>query len=383
MMSCKAVFDAIHNLYDEYVQIWEDISNIESPTSCKEGVDAVGRYIIALAEKKGWKVRICPQNVSGDAVCITMNSDSKEAPVSLSGHIDTVHPIGFFGTPPVHKDDEKIYGPGVHDCKGGVVVALLTMDALERCGYSKRPVQLLLQSDEETGSKGSDKETIRWICEQAKDSVAFFNLEGSAPGKTTIERKGIARYQITAFGKQAHSGKCNEGASAIAQAAHMILELEKFKDQKTLTCNCGTITGGSTPNTVPGSCTFVADFRYSSQADKETAKNAVKKVCQTAYIDGCRAEYSLMSYRVSMPIRQENLDLMEKANKFLVQEGIEPLVNSKKTGGSDAADVSAVGIPVLDNLGIQGGKSHSENEFAYLHSLEYSAKRLATLVYNI
>jgi len=382
-MSCKEVFDTIHSLNEEYTQIWEDIANIESPTSCKEGVDAVGRYIIALAEKKGWAVKVCPQEVSGDAVCITMNAGAKEAPVSLSGHMDTVHPVGFFGTPPVHKDSEKIYGPGVHDCKGGVVVALLAMDALDRCGYNNRPVQLLLQSDEETGSKGSNKETIRWICEQAASSVAFLNLEGGSPGKTTIERKGIARYKITTYGKQAHSGKCDEGASAIAQAAHMILELERFKDQKTLTCNCGTITGGSTPNTVPGSCTFIADFRYSTQNDKETAENAVKKVCETAYINGCTAAYSLMSYRVSMPIRQKNLELLEKANKILAQEGIEPLVNSKKTGGSDASDVSAAGIPVLDSLGIHGGKSHSENEFAYLNALEYSANRIAAIIYNI
>lgn len=146
--------------------------------------------------------------------------------------MDTVHPIGSFGTPAVRSDDEKLYGPGVQDCKGGIAVALLTMDALASCGYSKRPVQLLLQSDEETGSMGSNKETIQWICQQASGSVAFFNLEATGIGKTCIERKGIVRYQITVKGKQAHSGKCDEGASAIAQAAHIILELEQFKDQK-------------------------------------------------------------------------------------------------------------------------------------------------------
>ena len=107
-MSCKKVFETIEELYDSYVQIWEDISNIESPTSSKEGVDAVGRYIIDLAEKKGWDVVIDPQTVSGDTICITMNGHAGEAPVSLSGHIDTVHPIGFFGTPAVRKDEEKI-----------------------------------------------------------------------------------------------------------------------------------------------------------------------------------------------------------------------------------------------------------------------------------
>ena len=373
----------IHALNGEYLQIWEDIANIESPTSYKEGVDAVGRYLIALAEKKGWQVEVCPQPVSGDAICLTMNPTAKEAPVSLSGHIDTVQPLGSFGTPAVRKDAEKMYGPGVHDCKGGVVVGLLAMDALDRCGYSKRPVKMLLQTDEETGSRGSNKETIKWICKQAEGSIGFFNLEGSSVGKTTIERKGIVRYQITATGKQAHSGKCDEGASAIAQAAHMILELEKFKNQKTLTCNCGTITGGSAPNTVPGSCTFVADFRYSSEEDKQTAEDAVKKVTQTTYIESCTASYSLLSYRISMPVRQKNLELLDTVNAILEKEGFTTLASSKKTGGSDASDVSAYGIPCLDNLGIRGGKSHSENEFGYLSALEDCAKQLAAIVYNI
>ena len=379
-MNLEALFETLQALNEEYIQIWEDISNIESPTSYKEGVDAVGRYLMDHAKKKGWAVEVCPQEVSGDAICITMNKDATEAPISLSGHMDTVQPLGSFGTPAVHKDAEKMYGPGVHDCKGGIIVALLLMDALERCGYRKRPIQLLLQSDEETGSRGSNKATINWICKKSADCVAFFNLEGSSPGKATIARKGIARYEITAHGRQAHSGKCDEGASAIAQAAHMILELEKFKDRPTLTCNCGTIVGGSTPNTVPGTCTFVADFRYSEQADKETAEAAVEKVTSTEYVPGCTASYKLMSYRVSMPIYDRNVMLLQTANKLLADAGMQTLVANKQSGGSDASDVSAAGIPCLDNFGIHGGKSHSENEFAYLESLVRCAKQLGVIV---
>lgn len=382
-MECQEIFNKIDELNDQYVQLWEDICNIESPTSCKEGVDTVGRYIMALAEKKGWQITVCPQDVSGDAICITMNADSKLESVSISGHIDTVHPLGFFGTPAVHKDNEKMYGPGVHDCKGGVVVGLLAMDALQSCGYNKRPVQLLLQTDEETSSKGSNKATINWICQQAANSVGFFNLEGGTIDKTTICRKGIARYKFTVTGKQAHSGRCSEGASAIAQAAHMILELEKFKNQESLTCNCGTIEGGSTPNTVPGKCTFVADFRCATQEDNDTAAAAVDKVCQTAYVPGCTSSYELLSSRVSMPVRQRNIDLLEKVNSFLAKEGLKTLEGKSLPGGSDASDVSATGVPCLDSLGIQGGRSHSEDEFAILASLSASAKRLAAMLYHI
>ena len=73
-----------------------------------------------------------------------MNPNAQGAPVCFSGHMDTVHPLGSFGEVPVHRDDRKIYGPGVIDCKGGVAASFMTMDALEKCGFNERPVKLIL-----------------------------------------------------------------------------------------------------------------------------------------------------------------------------------------------------------------------------------------------
>lgn len=63
-----------------------------------------------------------------------MNPESDNQPVALSGHMDTVHPVVLFGTPAVRRENEKIYGPGVMDCKGGIVAGFLAMDALQICG---------------------------------------------------------------------------------------------------------------------------------------------------------------------------------------------------------------------------------------------------------
>ena len=174
-MTQDAIFTTVDELTDEYLQIWEDVCNIESPTAYKEGVDAVGQFFAEMAQKKGWKVEFCRQKVSGDAVCITLNPDVDAAPIALSGHMDTVHPVGSFGTPAVRRDEVNMYGPGTTDCKSGCVQGFFVLDVLQRCGYRKRPVKLLLQSDEEVGSRTSNKETIKWICQQAKDAVAFFN----------------------------------------------------------------------------------------------------------------------------------------------------------------------------------------------------------------
>ena len=112
----EKLLEKIDQLNDEYVKIWEDVCNIESPTEYKSGVDAAENYFAKLAERHGWKVEIFPQAVAGDVVCITLNPESTERPLCLSAHLDTVHPVGTFGTPAVRRDAEKIYGPGVMDC---------------------------------------------------------------------------------------------------------------------------------------------------------------------------------------------------------------------------------------------------------------------------
>ena len=146
-MTYQSLFETIDSLYEEYLSVWEDLCNIESPTRDKAGVDAASAYLAARAEKRGWLVERMRHAVAGDVVCITLHPEADAAPITLSGHLDTVHPRGLFGTPAVHRDDEKIYGPGVTDCKGGIVAAFLAMHALDRCGFSSRPVRLLLQTD--------------------------------------------------------------------------------------------------------------------------------------------------------------------------------------------------------------------------------------------
>ena len=243
-MNSKIIFEKIDKLQDEYINFWIDICNIESPTEAKTCVDRVGNYIIEKAKEMGWQIEVQPQKISGDCVCITMNPESDGRPVCVSGHTDTVHPIGNFGETPVTVDNEKIYGPGVTDCKGGIVAGFLAMVALKECGFSSRPVKLILQSDEENSSLTSNKTTIDFMLECAKGSAAFLNLEPNIKDTAVLHRKGILKYSFEVSGKAAHAGNCHLGISAVAEASHKIIELEKLKDINGITSNCGLISGG-------------------------------------------------------------------------------------------------------------------------------------------
>ena len=382
-MKCEKLFETIDALTEEYLTVWEDICNLESPTDCKAGVDAVGAYLIRLAEARGWRTEVLPQAVSGDCVCLTMNPEATGAPVSLSGHMDTVHPLGSFGSPAVHREGDRIYGPGVTDCKGGIVAAFLAMDALDRCGFRARPVHLLLQSDEEISSVTSNKETVRFMVEKSRGCVAFLNCEGNNAGQLTVERKGILRYEFAVKGRAAHSSKCSEGTNAICEAAHKILALEKWKDAEGISCNCGVIEGGTVANTVAEECRFLADIRYRTVEQMAEVEETVRRVAETSYLPGSSCVLTEKSRRVAMERTGAVETLFRRICEIYDENGIAPVEMRMSTGGSDAADMAAAGLPVVDSIGVRGGRIHSRGEYAYVESLAEAAKRLAAITYCI
>ena len=102
-----------------------------------------------------------------------MNGESERAPVVFSGHLDTVHPVGSFGSPAVRLQDGKIYGPGVADCKGGIVASLLAMHALRDVGVSYDSVKLKDSLDGGRGERRIDSRTSKDISTSSGNHSAY------------------------------------------------------------------------------------------------------------------------------------------------------------------------------------------------------------------
>ncbi|MBQ7896799.1 MAG: M20/M25/M40 family metallo-hydrolase [Clostridia bacterium] len=382
-MVCEKLFKKIDELSDKYLDVLEDICKIESPTDDKEAVDRCGRYFIEFAKKKGWKYEVFDEAVSGDIVTVILNPDAEKAPVAMSAHLDTVHPAGLFKEPVVWRDDKNMYGPGVLDCKGGAAAGLLVLEALEEIGYSDRPVLLILQSDEEKGSTPSDKRTINHICERAKGSVAFLNAEGYSKDKLILTRKGILRYRIDVKGKAVHSAQSYNGKSAVLEASHKIIELEKIKEKEGVTYNCGVISGGTTPNTVAEECHFFVDIRYNTSAEYEEAVKRVAEIAERSYIGDTTARVSIVSMRPAMEYSEKNFALLDRINEIFSQNKIPTVTAHHGLGGSDAAYTTIAGIPTVDSIGPEGDRAHSVEESMVLSSFSECAKRMAAIAYCI
>ena len=391
-MTTQELFTRIDELEQKYTEFWKEICMMETPTEDKQRLDALGAFLKDFAGRLGFEICEHEEEHSGNALCFTMNPDASGVPVCFSAHMDTVHPVGAFGSIPVHMDDTYIYGPGVTDCKGGIAAGFLAMEALKSLGFSERPIKLILQSDEEVSSRLSQKRTVEFMKQMAAGSAAFLNLETHTiignqlpdeTGPAVIIRKGILTYRFTVRGRSVHSARCQDGVSAVAEAAHKILALEKMKDKDGLTCSCSMLSGGNAPNVVPEICTFTADIRFADSDQMQEAKEFVQETAAKSFIPGSTCEAELLSYRCAMEYAQRNVQLLEKMNEIYRCAGLPLLQAAASAGGSDAADISNAGIPAIDSIGVRGDYIHSLQERAVLSSLKECAKRIAVVALNI
>ena len=376
-MDMDRLFKECERLNEKYISFLIDICNISSKSDDKAGVDAVCEYCASFAREMGYAVKVEKINGSGNVMSATLNPDAEGEPVCMSAHMDTVHPEGLFG---VRREGDTLIGPGVYDCKGGIAVGFLVMEALKNCGYVSSPVKMILQSDEEVQSLPSDLKTIEFMCAEAKGARAFFNLEGRIEGKITTSRKGILRYKYDITGIPVHAGTYFGGASAVKEAAHKILAIEGKSRVGGITYNCGIIKGGTVMNTVPQSCTVGMDIRIRTETDIKEAEENLFAVGNTVFVEGTSTVTTKVSSRPPMERTDKNIKLFNDILSACRKYGLGEFEENSVTGGSDAAYTTIAGIPSVDDLGPLGGDYHTTNEWIDINSISGSGKIIAAYI---
>ena len=372
----KELFDLIEKKTEEYTIFLKDICSYEARAFDKDELDKMVDFIEEYAISKGLSVRRTPFEKCGDFLTIDINEGNEKGNMFLA-HMDTVHNKGVFGYPCVKIENEKMTGPGTIDCKGGIAIALLAMEALNKCKYQKH-TRLILTSDEEISNVlGGEKEQ-----DFIKDSVNGFknalNCETTRDNEVVVSRKGILRKEITIVGKGGHSGiDYFNSSSAILEAANKIIELEKMSEPGKATYNCSIINGGSIANCIPDKCSFTVDIRVVNQEDMIKAENAVKEIAQTSYVQGTNAEIKDISSRIPMVRNSDTERLFEQMQTVSRKYGLGELIPVESGGGSDSAYTQAAGVPSLCGLGGSGDNVHTNKEYIDLKSISKRAKLLS------
>ncbi|WP_343208268.1 M20/M25/M40 family metallo-hydrolase [Anaerolentibacter hominis] len=383
MVDKNIVLKYIEEYESELESLLIEIANIESPSSDLDGCRRVALVLKQYCESIGMSARLVEFEGAAPAL-IAQIGDKTKPGIGFMGHMDTVHPVGSFGSPAVTCDAEKLYGPGVYDCKGGLVMALLVIQSLLASGYKERPFKLIFLGDEEISHHNAGGACEELIMNESLGLAAMFNMESGRNGYLTVGRKGGIDFDFIIQGIAAHAGHCPEkGASAIREAACKILEIEKNTDLNDLTYNCGLINGGSATNVVPEECRFSVDARFRYPESREKAIKLMEQIAAATYVPGTRTTLINHGGFQAMPQTQATMKLFDLYNQCASELGYPAFQPEYSGGNADSAYSVLAGTPTLCSAGIEGGGVHTLQEYAVRSSLKSRAQILSLCVLSL
>ena len=293
-------------------------------------------------------------------------------------HMDTVYGRDHSFQCCTTLEDGNVNGPGVIDAKGGIVVMLNALRALEASPLSgKIGWEVVLNSDEEIGSRGSDE----FIRSRAPHCSAGLLFEPSLPDGTLVSwRKGSGNFAFIVRGKSAHTGRDFEkGRNALAALSRLCIEIDEFNTNPDVTYNVGRINGGGALNAVPDLAVGRVNVRVvDTNQQKMVEEQFANLVDRYNQLDGISVE---MHGEFSSPPKPIDVGVREMQQRIEAcgdRLGME--IKWRGTGGaSDGNRFAAAGLPNIDTLGPCGDHIHSDKEFLIPESLVPRAK-LAALV---
>lgn len=373
------ILDYLQNQQAEMTRTLARWVNQDSPTLHKASVDQMGQMLVQAFTAEGAALAAThPQPDFGDHYTLTFGNGPGQ--ILLLGHFDTVWPLQEAQRRPFTVENGVGRGPGSHDMKGGLVIAMFALRTLNALNLTPgKKITLLLTSDEEVSSP-----TSREIIEAAgRQSDVCFVLEGSHHrSRLTTSRKGVGRFTLNIAGKAAHAGvEPQKGASAIEELARQIQFLHALNDfERGITVNVGVISGGERPNVVAPHATAQIDVRVQNRVDGEwLAQKILDLQPQTP---GCSVEVLGGITRWPFEETPAGLALFKKAQKIAESLGFE-VEKFASGGGSDGNFVAALGVPTLDGMGTLGGGAHALHEHVVLESLPQRAALLTELLLQV
>ena len=346
------------------IRLLRELVEIESPTG-SSGVRRVAERIAEELEPLGAAV-----SFHGDHMRADLRGDG--APLLLLAHSDTVWEEGTLERMPFRIDGGRAFGPGAYDMKAGVVVMLAAL----RATRTRRAVRVFLTADEEVGSVTARDH----LAAAAEGATAALVVEPPTPaGHLKTGRKGVGRFTVEVRGRAAHaSSRREEGVNAIEELAHQVLRLAGLNAQGIgVSVNVGVVRGGTRENVVPERAEAAFDIRVGSAAAQAAAEERLRSL--EAVLAG--AEIAVRGGWTRPPLEPTpaSHSLFLRAREHGLGLGL-ALEQATVGGGSDGNLVGALGVPVLDGLGAQGGGAHAVDEHVLLSSLPVRAALLARIL---
>jgi len=382
--------DFAHNLQEAVM--------VDSATENLAGVrrmaEVFGQQLTAL----GFESRFVelPASTGRSGHLVAEHRGTKGKRLLLLGHLDTVYPGGNY-----RREGDTAFGSGVADMKGGDVVMIHALRALQEEGeLADTQIIVVMSGDEE--APGSPVEVVRHdlIAAAARSDLAL--AFESAIGRTaTVARRGSISWLLEVQGTTAHSSgifSAAVGAGSVYEMARILSgfynELRKLDG---VTLNSALVAGGAEgdltrtggkvagkTNIIPQRTLVRGDLRFVSAAQLIEAQAAMQAIAANGNLPRTSAVLKFDEGYAAMPPSPGNYALLAQLDQASRDLGLGEITafDPRARGAGDISFVSPP-LPALDGLGLGGKGEHTLNESTDLTTAPELIKRTAILLHRL
>ena len=388
--------------HDRHIALLERMVNQNSGTLNLPGVRVVGDMVRAELEPLGFTVRWVDMAETGRAGHLIATHEGPGRNVLLIGHLDTV----FEADNPFQRFERtgmRATGPGVGDDKGGVVVIIAALRAMQAAGtLDDANITVFLTGDEER--IGAPLAIARRDLIEAGRTAAFaLEFENLAVEDETdfgtIARRSSSNWTLTTTGRTGHSsGVFNDalGYGAIYELARILDGFRRELPEPNLTYNVGVVAGGTPAAidaegfnvTASGKTNIVAstaiargDLRTLTREQDERVRARMQAiVAENLPRTDAELIFGEGGYPPMAP-SEGNRALLARLNAVNRDLGLPEMAeyDPARRGAADSGFVAG-DVDTLGGLGMAGGNAHADGEWVDLDSLVRQAQRAAVLI---
>jgi len=379
--------------------------NINSGTLNIPGVKKVGDLYGEILEKLGFTIEWVaePDSLHRAGHLVATHKGKKGKKLFLIGHLDTVFEPDMPAGPYTVLNDTTATGQGVNDMKGGDVVMIAALQALQAGGQLKDMNIVAYFTGDEERSGFPHNVARKDFVERAKTCDIALGFE-SAMGLHTVAaaRRGASGWALDVTARTGHSSQVftdSAGFGAIYEAARILNTFrEQLGHEQYLTFNPGLIVGGSgvklsdqdargealgKTNIISPSAHVTGDLRFLSEARKNAAREKMTAIVATN-LPGTQATISFTDGLPAMEPTAGNLALVTQLDKVTRDMGIGGTV-AGDPGARGAGDISDIAqyMDCLDGLGASGSGAHKAGETINLKEYPLLIQRAAVFMYRL
>jgi glutamate carboxypeptidase len=379
--------------------------NTNSGTLNMDGVQKVGALYAAELEKAGLKSEwvTLPDSLHRAGHLVAVKKGSRGKRIFLIGHLDTVFEPDMPANPWKILNDSTATGQGVNDMKGGDVVIIAALQALNSLGLlNDVSITAYFTGDEEKAGYPASVSRNDFI-QRAKQCDVALGFE-TAVGLNTVAtaRRGASGWKLQVSAKTGHSSgvfSSGSGYGAIYEAARILDAFRvQLSTEKYLTFNPGLIVGGSDvnydetkakgeaigkTNIISPAVTVTGDLRFLTEAQKLAARDKMRAIVATS-LSGTKSTISFTDGIPSMAPTDGNNRILKLIDSVSQAMGIGSTI-AGDPGSRGAGDISYIAqyLDCVDGLGASGKGAHAPGETIHLKEFPLLIQRAALLIYRL